>query len=294
MKHKSLRYKIFTVFNTLFLLLVMVACAYPFINTLAIALNDSTDSLKGGLTFFPRVFTLDNFKFVLGQASIQKAFVVTVARGIIVTALTVILQFAGAYALSKQDLPGRKFLFRYFMIPMFLTAGIIPKYILYGTIGIMNTFWVYILPNLFSFYYLVVIRANIKSIPESLFESARLDGAGETRILFKIVIPLSLPVLATIALWTSVSIWSDWATTLYFASTNEALYTLQYYIRLFMIQSQIISEMIQRGIINGGVRVTPVALQAAQVMITTIPIVCVYPFVQKYFIKGVITGSIKE
>jgi putative aldouronate transport system permease protein len=294
MRYRSFRYKIFNITNIIMLLVATLICLYPFVNNLAIALNDGTDTLMGGLTIFPRKFTLDNFIFVLGQGAVQQAFLVTVSRVILVTILSIILLFAAAYGLSKKDLPGRNALLKYFMLPMFISAGLIPKYILFGLLGLKDNYWVYILPGLFSFFNIVIIKANINTIPDSLFESAKLDGAGEVKVLYKIVLPLSLPILATVALWTAVANWSDWTTTLYFCSNNKDLYTLQYYIRMFMTQAQVIMEMVQKGVLAGGSEIKPISLQAAQIMITTIPIVCTYPFLQKYFISGVITGSVKE
>ena len=247
----------------------------------------------GGITFFPRKPTLENFQYILRQSYIKTAFAVTVGRVLIVTALSLLVLFAAAYALSKKDLPGRSWIITVFMLSMFITPGLIPTYILYGQFRLLESFWVYILPCLFSFYNIIVIKSNINSIPSSIFESAHIDGAGEMRILLRIVIPLSMPVLATIALWTAVGIWGDWTTTLYFASMNQDLFTLQYYIRLFTERARLIEELVRKGEVQ-GVAVNAASLQAAQIMITTLPIICVYPFLQKYFVKGVITGSVKE
>jgi putative aldouronate transport system permease protein len=293
MKHISLRHKIFNVLNVTILSLFAIICIYPFFNTLAIALNEGNDSLLGGLTFYPRKFTLNNFVFVLNQITIQKAFVVSILRVIVGVTATMIVQFAAAYAATKPNLPGKKFIIFLFMIPMFIPAPLIPRYVLYSQIGLLGNFLVYILPGMFAFYSFVVLRANINAMPVSLFESARLDGASDFKILFKIVIPLSLPILATLSLWAAVGHWSDWTTTLYFAASNKNIFTLQYYIRLFLVQAQTIAQMISQGKLE-GVFVIPVSIQAAQVMITTIPIVCLYPFLQKYFISGVMVGSVKE
>ena len=294
MKKHSLRYKIFYGVNWFVLIAFCIMCLYPFINTLAIALNESKDTMMGGITLFPRKFTLENFAFILKQEYIKFAFMVTVSRVVLVTVLSVLVLFAAAYALSKKELPGRNWMISFLMMTMFITPGLIPTYILYGQLKLLNNYLVYILPCLFSFYNIVVIKSNLSTIPESVFESAHMDGASELTVLLKIVIPLSMPVLATISLWTAVGIWGDWTTTLYFASSNQDLYTLQYYIKLFTEQARVIREMVQQGKLLNGSAISSTALQAAQVMITTIPIVCVYPFLQKYFVKGVITGSVKE
>ena len=293
MVYKSTRHKIFNFINIFALLVFGFICLYPFLNTLATALNDSNDSLLGGITFLPRKFTLSNIKFVIDQVSIQKAFVVTVLRVVIGVVTSLVVQFAAAYAATKENLPGKKMILIFLMIPMFIAAPLIPRFVLYSKLGLLENFMVYILPTMFTFYNFIIIRANIQSLPPSLIESARLDGASDYRILSSIIIPLSLPILATISLWTAVFHWSDWTTTLYFASNNKDIYTLQYYIRLFLIQSQTLTQMISQGKLN-GVYVSPISIQAAQVIVTTIPIVCLYPFLQKYFISGILVGSVKE
>ena len=293
-KKNNIKHNIFSALNVTVLVMFCLVCIYPFINSLAVALNESFDTMKGGITFFPRKFTFDNFKFILSQDTIRTAFVVTILRVVVATVISIVCLFAAAYALTKKTLPGRNFLLTFLMIPMFLTPGIIPQYILYGQLGLLNNFWVYILPGIFSFFNIVIIKAGINTIPDSLFESANIDGASEFRVLFSIVLPLSLPVLATIVLWTVVGNWSDWTTTLYYASSDKSLYTLQYYVQMFISRAQVIQDMIQSGQLRGASYANPKSLQAAQVMITTIPIVCAYPFLQKYFIKGIITGSVKE
>lgn len=296
MNDTSMGYKIFRVFNVILFLFIAVITLYPFLNVLALSLNDAKDSMAGGITIFPRVFTLENFKAVLSAKSISTAFVVSVLRVLIGVAVGIFIQFSAAYVLTQRDLPGRKFLLYFLTVPMFITGGIIANYLLYSKIGMINSFWVYILPTSFSFYNMVIMRTYIVTIPESLKESSRIDGASEFRILVQIIMPLSKPIIATIALWIAVYHWNDYSTTLYYI-TQSKLFTVQYNLMQMVKDGEKIAELVQKSAETGGevkVTTTPEALKAAQIMVTTLPIVCVYPFLQKYFVKGVMIGSVKE
>ena len=296
MNDTSMGYKIFRVFNVILLLFIAVITLYPFLNVLALSLNDAKDSMAGGITIFPRVFTLENFKAVLSAKSISTAFVVSVLRVLIGVAVGIFIQFSAAYVLTQRDLPGRKILLYFLTVPMFITGGIIANYLLYSKIGMINSFWVYILPTSFSFYNMVIMRTYIVTIPESLKESSRIDGASEFRILVQIIMPLSKPIIATIALWIAVYHWNDYSTTLYYI-TQSKLFTVQYNLMQMVKDGEKIAELVQKSAETGGevkVTTTPEALKAAQIMVTTLPIVCVYPFLQKYFVKGVMIGSVKE
>lgn len=296
MNDTSMGYKIFRVFNVILFLFIAVITLYPFLNVLALSLNDAKDSMAGGITIFPRVFTLENFKAVLSAKSISTAFVVSVLRVLIGVAVGIFIQFSAAYVLTQRDLPGRKILLYFLTVPMFITGGIIANYLLYSKIGMINSFWVYILPTSFSFYNMVIMRTYIVTIPESLKESSRIDGASEFRILVQIIMPLSKPIIATIALWIAVYHWNDYSTTLYYI-TQSKLFTVQYNLMQMVKDGEKIAELVQKSAETGGevkVTTTPEALKAAQIMVTTLPIVCVYPFLQKYFVKGVMIGSVKE
>ncbi|MBP3360832.1 MAG: carbohydrate ABC transporter permease [Clostridia bacterium] len=298
MKDKSVSYRIFLAFDYILLISLTLIFLFPYLNIMAKAFNDSADTALGGLTFYPRSFTFQNIKTILGDKSIVNSAFISVARVVIGTLVAIIVQFLSAYALSVQDLKGRRAVLFFMMIPMFFTGGLIPQFILYSKIKIINTFWVYILPYSFSFYNMVIIRTYIKSLPQSLLEAARLDGAGEFRILVRIIIPLSMPVIATVVLWLMVGYWNDWSTTLYFV-TKKRLFTLQYLLMQVINESERVQSLIQQAIeqgLSGNVKIqtTPESLKSAQVIVTTLPILCVYPFLQKYFIKGVMIGSVKE
>lgn len=295
---ESKGYRIFCVFNIILMILLGAIMVFPYLNTLAKAFNQAADSARGGITIYPRVPTIENFKTVITSKGFGHAALISIARVGISVVLSIIVQFGAAYALSGT-FPGKKFFNLLFSIPMFVTAGVVPTYVLISKIGLLNNFWVYILPGLFSFYNVVIIRTFIQStIPTSVFESATVDGANEITIFFKIVIPLSTPILATIALWVMVAQWNDWTSTLYYIR-KSSLYTLQYIMMQLVKESERIQQMIQAAVQSGesvevvANRPTSESIIAAQVIVTTVPIICVYPFLQKYFVKGIMMGSVK-
>lgn len=299
MRKKSIGYTIFKVFVVIFMLLVSVAFLFPYLNILAKALNDSTDTSLGGITIFPRKFTLVNIQQVLSDTAIVRSSIISVLRVIIGTVIAIVILFFAAYALTKPGLRGRSAIVVFLSIPMFISGGLIPQYILYSKLHMLNTFLIYIIPGAFSFYNMVVIRSYLQTIPSSLAESARLDGAGEVKILFRIILPLSMPILATITLWLAVHHWNDWTSTLYFV-TKKNLYTLQYLLHQVIQESSRLQANNMQALMEGrdigtsAQQTTPEALKAAQIFVTTIPIICVYPWLQKYFMKGIMVGSIKE
>lgn len=294
---ESKGYRVFCVINVILMTALGIVMIFPYLNTLAKAFNQAADSARGGITIFPRVPTLENFKTVLTANGIGRAAAVSVTRVVISVVLSIMVQFGAAYALTTK-FPGKKFFNLMYSIPMFISAGLVPTYVLISKIGLLNNFWVYILPGLFSFYNVVIIRTFIQStIPQSLFESAKIDGADEFKIFFRIVLPLSTPILATIALWVMVGQWNDWTSTLYYIR-KSSLFTLQYIMMQLVKESERIQQMIQAAIEAGEsvdivARPTSDSIIAAQVIVTTVPIICVYPFLQKYFVKGIMMGSVK-
>lgn len=301
MRNEGICYKIFMVFNYLFMIFIVLITLFPYLNVLAKSFNDSTDSLRGGITFYPRVFTLENFKLLINDTAMYKATVVTIVRVVLQVSLSLIIQFMAGYALSRKNVWGLKYINTFFLIPMFISGGLIPQYILFSKLHLLNNFWVYILPSLFSFYNVMIIRSYISSsIPDAVIEAAHLDGCREMRLLFTIIMPLSKPILATIALWISVAAWNDWTTTLYYIQSPE-LHTLQYKLMQTIKETERLTALIQTAVQSGenvselqnAIQVTPESAQAAQVIIVTLPIICIYPFLQKYFVKGVMIGSVK-
>ena len=291
-------YRVFTVFNYIFMALVIAICLVPFLHTLAKALNDGNDTMRGGITIFPRVLTFENFRILLSDSSIYRAAGVSVAIVICAVVSQLSVQFMAAYALSHADLPGRRKIMLFTIIPTFISGGTIPTYILFVKLGLLNNFLVYFLPGLYSFYNVMILRSYIEgSVPISLSEAAKLDGAGELRVMLQIVFPLCKPVLATVALWLAVGSWNNWSSALYYI-TDSNLHNLQYKLMEVIKESERLQALLQQAqmtgeIITAEVKTTPESLQCAQVIVTVLPIVCVYPFLQKYFVKGVTLGAVK-
>lgn len=281
----------------LIITLLCITMVYPYLNQLAISFNDGMDTNLGGITIFPRKFTLENYKTVFNSDGIFMAFVISVSRTVINVILAILVTFSAAYALTRRNLKGRKGITTFFCIPMYLHAGLIPTYILYRTLGLINSYWVYVLPFCFSFYNMVILRSFIQDIPASLEESALLDGANELVTMLRVIFPLSLPAVATVTLWVAVGQWNDWVTTLYYI-TDSQLYTLQYLIMRIIKQGEQLQQMAIMDAMGVSVenlsKTTEESVKAAMLIITSVPIILVYPFLQKYFVKGVTLGAVKE
>lgn len=299
MKYESVSYKLFKIGNIAALAVIVVVMIFPYANVLAYAFNDAMDSRFGGITFYPRVFTLANFRVLFANDDITLAIVISVLRVVIGTIVALFVQYTCAYAFTLKGIKGRGLILILLIVPMYFSGGLIPTYLLYSKLHLLNSFMVYVLPISFSLYNMVIIRSYLYSIPESLAESARIDGANEFIIMLRIYAPLSLPIIAVLALWTAVGHWNDWTTTLYFI-TDRKLFTLQYILMQILQEGEriakLLEESLKRGVDIGSVRqqTTPAAIRSANIIITTLPIVLVYPFLQKYFVKGITLGAVKE
>jgi len=287
----------FNVFNIIFMLLMCLVILFPYLNVFAVSLNDSAKAVASGLMLIPRSFTLANYKALISNSDIWRSLLVTIGRIIIGVSLQLFVTFTCSYALTRNKLPHRRALSLFFFIPSYISAGLIPLYILYAKIGLLNHPLVYVLPGAFSFFNFILCRTYITSIPESLDESARLDGAGEFTVMTKIYLPLSLPIIATITLFGIVSHWNDWTTTLYFM-TNNKWNTLAFELYRVLNEQSRLTALLQEAIKNGQIpkqsRSTSEGLRNAQIILTSLPIIMIYPFLQKYFIKGMLIGGVKE
>lgn len=291
----SLSSKIFDVLNYLFMLLLIVAMIYPFWNTFAVSLNDALDSIKGGIYLLPRKFTLYNYATMFSRGTLLDAAFISVSKTLIVTILNVFLSSLAAYVLSRKNFVFRKFMTIFLVLTMYVNAGLIPQFFLFQRLGLINKYWVYIVPNLIGAFNVIVIRTFMNGLPESLAESARIDGAGEFRTFVQIIMPLCKPVLATVALWVAVGTWNSWFDTFIFASRYQKLSTLQYEMMKLLSSSMIQSGTVIPGLVGQTQSrvVTPTAIRAAMTIIAALPIIFVYPFLQKYFVQGLHLGSVK-
>lgn len=289
---------VFNIFLTIFMLALVVVTMYPILNTVAISFNDGTDTLRGGIYLWPRVPTWYNYQSIFKTANLSQAFIVSIARTVIGSVLNVFCTAMVAYTLTKKDFVFRKAITLLYVLTMYVGAGLIPGYLLNKNLHLINSFWVYIIPGLVSAFDLIIVRTYMKSIPGSLVESAQIDGAGEFTIFIKIMLPLAAPVLATIALFCAVGQWNSWFDTFIYNGNNKNLTTLQY-----ELMKALSTAMSQGGgsnaqyIANADTaanQVTPMSIRAAITVVAAVPILCVYPFLQKYFVQGMTLGSVKE
>ena len=282
--------KIFNTANVIFMVFFLAIIALPLWNIVALSFNDATDAARGGIYFWPREFSLESYYTVVEDSAIYKAFVISVAKTVIGVVLHTALTSMVAYGMSRRNLMGRKIYMNMGILTMFVSGGMIPTFLLFKELGLLNNFWVYIIPVLFSFYDMVILMNFFRSIPFSLEESAMMDGANPFIIFVKIILPLSLPVLATIALFHGVFQWNDYMTANIYVD-DRSLYPLQ--MLLFRIVSENLSPAVATGT-NVVRNTTSQSLQLATMVVTTVPVVVIYPFLQKYFIQGMTLGSVKE
>jgi len=298
-KNVSPGYRVFSFFNILFMIIVCVLVLFPYINVLAIAFNDNAQTISTGLMLFPQVPTLSNFQVLLSDATMWRSAFNTIARIVLGVSLTLFVNYTASYALSKSYLPGRKAMIFILLVPSFITAGLIPTFILYMHLGLLNSFWVYVLPTGFWFFGFILLRTYLYTIPDSLEESAKLDGANDLYIMWRIFLPLCKPILATLILFGVINHWNDWVTTLYFITNLRVNSTLAFELRRVLQEQDRMARLIQEAIIQGVLPVaqtggTSEGIRNAQIIVTTLPIIMFYPFVQKYFIQGMLVGSVKE
>ncbi len=287
---------LFDIANYIILFLLTIITVYPILNTAAISLNEGLDTMRGGITIFPRKFTLQNYAIIFKNKSILNSFGITVLRTLIGTATSLLATSLLAYGLSKKHLKWKKFYMGICVVSMYFSGGLIPSYLLIYNIGLINNFWVYIIPNMISVFNVIIVMTFFKQLPEALEESAKLDGAGQFLILFRIILPISMPMLATIALFNAVFQWNSWFDG-YIYMTNDSLLPLQN-ILLRIINSNSMSETLSKAgsasaMVNKFKGVTVKSVNMATMMVSMIPIFMVYPFLQKYFVKGIMVGSIK-
>ena len=283
--------KIFNILNVVFMLLISVVFIYP-----AVSLNEGMDTASGGITIFPRKFTLQNYRVIFKNSDFLMAAGVSVSRVILNLICSLATVYSAAYGLTRKNLPYKRVLTLFLMIPAYISAGTIPHYITYRYLGLINSYFVYIIPTLFSFYNMVIIRSFLQDMPPSIEESAKIDGATDATIMLKIAFPLSLPVVATVALWIAVASWNDWTTTLMYVM-DKKLYTIQYLMMKLIKESEVAQSMASEAAQTGSdVTFVPTSesVKSATLIVTTLPIILVYPFLQKYFIKGVTLGAVKE
>ena len=279
------------IFKVVFLVLVTVICVYPFWNIFVVSINDATDALRGGLYFLPRKLSLASYKDILGRATILHGILITVLRTAIGTPLAVLVTTALAYVLSRKELLFRKQLNLFFIFTMYFGGGMVPYYMVLKSLGMLNNFIVFIFPNLVSVYNMILVKNYIEGMPAEIFESAKIDGANDLTVFFKMVIPLSKPIIMTIALFVAITHWNSWFDA-YLFTNAQSLKTMQSI--LVEILNQYQTSSANQAANQASQTITPDSIRMAATMIATIPIIMVYPFIQKYFVKGIMLGSVKS
>lgn len=285
--------KVFNVFNGLFMAIFTILMVFPFLNILALSFNDGSDAVRGGIFLWPRVFSLANYEFVFANGDLWRGFWVSVLRVLIGTSTAVLCNALLGYIVSCRRFYGRKFMRILFLVTMYFSGGLIPSYLLNVRLGFMNTFAVYIIPGLFSAYYMLLASSYIQGLPESMFESARIDGASEITVFTKIVLPLSRPMLACLAVYIGVGHWNSWFdVSLY--SRNGTWDNLQIILYRLLNQADALSKLMDAQELSQAMRsIQPVTMRAATTVVVVLPIIMIYPFLQKYFVGGITLGAVK-
>ena len=287
---------VFPFVNGLILCILMFVTLYPVLNTVAISFNDGTDAVRGGIGLWPRIFSTEAYKSLLTDEQIYNAFFISVARTVITTVLNVVLTSMLAFALSRKEYVLRGFITLVMVLTMYVNAGLIPNYLLISkTLKLSKTFWVYIIPTMFSCFNMIVIRTYINGLPEALAESARIDGANDLRIFWQIIFPLCTPVLATVALFVAVGSWNQWFDTQLYNGSKKNLYTLQYLLKMKLatsMQSMNAANTSADALVN-STKSTPITIRCAITVVSAAPILVVYPFLQRYFVTGMVLGGVK-
>jgi putative aldouronate transport system permease protein len=288
---------LFRILNTTGMLLLVFITLFPFWYSLVGSLNQGLDYMRGGVAFWPRKPTLANYAVVLRSPVILSAYRATVLRTIVGTFVHLLVTSLFAYAFSRRYLMGKRFYATAGVITMFFSGGLIPTYLLYKTLGLLDNFLVYIVPAAFNFWNVIIFGSFFRTIPEEIHESAKLDGAHEYRIWFRLVLPLSKPVLAALALFTGVWHWNDFFISLVFTTRRE-LEVIQLFLLKIVQTREMASQMAANFGVGSQTRAQSEAtntrtIQLATMVVTSAPILVLYPLLQKYFVKGVLIGSIK-
>ena len=283
----------FYTFNSIFMTLFVVVTLYPVLNTLAISFNDGLDALRGGIYLLPRKFSVKNYITVFNKDDLLVGAYISVARTVVGTALSLVACAILAFIVSRKNFLFAKPLSLFWVITMYVNGGMIPVFLLYKGLHLTNSLWVYVIPGMVSAFNMLVIRTYMNGIPNSFEESAQLDGAGYTTIFLNIISPLCKPVYATVALFVAVYQWNSWFDVMLYNRMSDKLTTLQY--ELMKLLASVTSQSTSaQSMKNSTSSITPTSIRAAASIVTMLPIICVYPFLQQYFVSGLTLGGVKE
>lgn len=296
MKRKKLKRSKITGFDIgiiVFFSLLALITLYPFYNVLIISLSNTAATVKHTPYIFPYTIDFTGYKTIFMDINFLKSLAVSVFITVAGTAINMFLSVTGAYVLSKKDLIGRRFMLSMILFTMLFNGGLVPTYLNIKNLNLINSVWSMILPTAISTYYLIIMKNYFANLPVGLIEAAKLDGAGEWTILWRIAIPISKPFMATFLLFYSVERWNEWYNALLYIN-QKALAPLQIYLRdiLISLNTQLAAQAQQ--MISSTQKVSTVSVQMAAIIITAVPIICIYPLLQRHFVNGVMVGGLKE
>ena len=288
---------VFNFFNYLFFALITLICAYPFYYLIINSISANDLSANGLINFLPRKIHFQNYIDVLKMSGIGTAALVSVARTVIGTACTVLASAFLGFMFTQEKMWHRKLWYRLFVVTMYFNAGLIPMFMTMKTLHLTNSFWVYIIPAIVQPFNIIMVKTYVESIPRSLQEAAEIDGAGVLTVFFKVILPTSKPILATIAIWAAVGQWNSFQDTLIYI-TDQKLYSLQYLLYTYINQASSLASLVKStgnaaAVANIATQQTPTSIRMTISVIVVLPILFIYPMFQKYFVKGIMIGSVK-
>jgi putative aldouronate transport system permease protein len=292
MRYKSGSRKVFEVFNYTLFIIFCISILVPFLNAIAISLSSSQAVVKGAIGIWPVGFNLEAYKKLVSSFQFLRTIGNTVFLTSVNTFLVILISLAAAYALANKHIIGKRFFFVFILIPMYFSGGLIPTYLLINNLGLNNTYGALILPAIVNIFYIIVFKNSIDQLPKELLESAEIDGASEPRILFKIILPLILPMVMAFVVFSAVAYWNEWFGVLLYIR-DKHLWTLQFQLRDILINASLADAETQKAIVQNAPLINPENLKMAALMLTILPIIVIYPFVQKYFIHGQLVGAVK-
>lgn len=291
MKKRARKYTAFDVVLIVLFCLFSFLMIYPVYYVLIGSFNEGMDYLSGGIYLFPRKFTAANYYVVFADAKLWQAYFITVSRTVLGTAIALWFTATVAYAMSRKELPFKNFFYFLNIFTMFFSGGLIPFFLIINLLGLYDTYWLYLIPCMYSVYHMIIIANYFRALPEELREAAVLDGAGEWRLLYTIAIPLSTPVIATVGLWTAIGHWNSYFDSMVYTQ-SESLTTLQYY-----LMQMINSKNIDLGGVtlpdNVAENITAEVITFASIMVSILPVMFIFPFLTRFFEKGIMIGSLK-
>jgi len=284
--------------NYTFFVVITLICAYPFYYLIINSISNNELSALGQIRFFPEGIHLENYSQVLQLKGLPLAATVSVARTVIGTAATVLASAFLGFMFTQEKMWKRKFWYRFVVITMYFNAGLIPLFITMKTLGLTNSFWVYILPAVVQPFNIILVKTYIESIPKSLQEAAEMDGAGIIQVFFRVILPNCTPILATVAIFSAVGQWNSFQDTLIYI-TDQSLYSLQYLLYTYINQANSLAQMVKNtsgslsSIASAATTQTPTSIRMTVSVIVVLPIMFIYPLFQKYFVKGIMLGAVK-